>query len=174
MKRLIIVADHSLVVQAIRLALRQTAGFQVIGFVDGRQSVAATLAAHKPDVVLVDDMQVPEHALARLGEVAATVPDKAVHPVALGTLLREVVAGNVVQRHKGEHARPEAEACSLTPREREILGLAAGGATNGQIARGLWVTEQTVKFHLSNIYRKLGVGNRTEATRYAYRNGLIE
>ena len=36
------------------------------------------------------------------------------------------------------------------------------------------VTEQTVKFHLSNIYRKLGVGNRTEATRYAYRNGLIE
>jgi DNA-binding NarL/FixJ family response regulator len=200
MKRLIIVADHSLVVQAIRLALRQTAGFQVIGFVDGRQSVAATLAAHKPDVVLVDDMQVPEHALARLGEIAATVPEarailltlrledewlgqafdagvhtvlsKAVHPVALGTLLREVVAGNVVQRHKGERARPEAEACSLTPREREILGLAAGGSTNGQIARGLWVTEQTVKFHLSNIYRKLGVANRTEASRYAYVHGL--
>jgi DNA-binding NarL/FixJ family response regulator len=201
MKRLIIVADHSLVVQAIRLALRQTAGFQVIGFVDGRQSVAATLATHKPDVVLVDDMQVPEDALARLGEVAATVPEarailltlrledewlgqafdagvhtvlsKAVHPVALGTLLREVVAGNVVQRHKGERARPEAEACSLTPRELEILGLAAGGATNGQIARGLWVTEQTVKFHLSNIYRKLGVANRTEASRYAYVHGLV-
>ena len=45
--------------------------------------------------------------------------------------------------------------------------------TNGQIGRQLWVTEQTVKFHLSNTYRKLGVANRTEATRYAYRNELV-
>jgi DNA-binding NarL/FixJ family response regulator len=62
----------------------------------------------------------------------------------------------------------------LTRRELEILTLVADGLPNGDIARRLWITEQTVKFHLSNIYRKLGVGNRTEATRYAYRNGLIE
>jgi DNA-binding CsgD family transcriptional regulator len=37
----------------------------------------------------------------------------------------------------------------------------------------LWVTEQTVKFHLSNIYRKLDVANRTEASRWAHRNGLV-
>ena len=37
----------------------------------------------------------------------------------------------------------------------------------------LWVTEQTVKFHLSNIYRKLGVANRTEASRWAQRHGLL-
>jgi len=37
----------------------------------------------------------------------------------------------------------------------------------------LWVTEQTVKFHLSNIYRKLGVSNRTEASRWAQLNGLL-
>ena len=37
----------------------------------------------------------------------------------------------------------------------------------------LWVTEQTVKFHLSNIYRKLEVSNRTEASRWAQRNGLL-
>jgi DNA-binding NarL/FixJ family response regulator len=42
------------------------------------------------------------------------------------------------------------------------------GQTNSQIARTLWVTEQTVKFHLSNIYRKLGVANRTEASRHAH------
>jgi DNA-binding CsgD family transcriptional regulator len=37
----------------------------------------------------------------------------------------------------------------------------------------LWVTEQTVKFHLSNVYRKLGVSNRTEASRWAQLNGLL-
>jgi DNA-binding NarL/FixJ family response regulator len=61
----------------------------------------------------------------------------------------------------------------LTKREREILRLVASGRTNGEVARTLWVTEQTVKFHLCNIYRKLGVSNRTAAGNWAHRNGLI-
>ncbi len=61
----------------------------------------------------------------------------------------------------------------LTRREVEILTLAAEGRSNGTIARSLWVTEQTVKFHLSNVYRKLGVSNRTEASRWAQRRGLV-
>jgi DNA-binding NarL/FixJ family response regulator len=61
----------------------------------------------------------------------------------------------------------------LTPRELEILRLVAQGSSNAAVARQLWVTEQTVKFHLSNIYRKLGVSNRTEASRYAGLHGLI-
>ena len=56
----------------------------------------------------------------------------------------------------------------LTPREREILALVAEGQSNAAMARELWVTEQTVKFHLSNIYRKLGVQNRTAASRWAH------
>ena len=47
------------------------------------------------------------------------------------------------------------------------------GTGNKQIAKQLWVTEQTVKFHLSNIYRKLQVSNRTEASRVAHASGLI-
>jgi len=62
----------------------------------------------------------------------------------------------------------------LTRRELEILRLVAEGRTNSELARMLWVTEQTVKFHLVNVYRKLGVANRTEATRYAFEHGLIE
>jgi DNA-binding NarL/FixJ family response regulator len=58
----------------------------------------------------------------------------------------------------------------LTNRELEILRCVAEGHTNGRIARDLWVTEQTVKFHLTNIYRKLGVTNRTEASRYMLLN----
>jgi len=61
----------------------------------------------------------------------------------------------------------------LTRREVEILQLVAEGYSNAQLAKMLWVTEQTVKFHLSNIYRKLGVANRTEASRWAPLNGLL-
>lgn len=198
--RLIIVADHSLVAHALRLALRHTACFEIVGSVDGRHPVAEALEAHTPDVVLVDDMSDPELALARLREAAEHVPgaqrlllasamdeerlveifdagaqtvlSKAMHPVALGTLLREVVRGNVVHRFERRPVKDSVE-CSLTHREREILGLAAEGHTNGQIARALWVTEQTVKFHLSNTYRKLGVANRTEASRYALVHDLV-
>ena len=67
----------------------------------------------------------------------------------------------------------EPEPCPLTNRELEILKAVAEGHTNARIGRSLWVTEQTVKFHLSNIYRKLGVANRTEASRYALMNGLF-
>jgi len=61
----------------------------------------------------------------------------------------------------------------LTRREMEILQLVAEGHSNAELARMLWVTEQTVKFHLSNVYRKLGVANRTEASRWAQLQGLL-
>ncbi|HEX8156180.1 MAG TPA: response regulator transcription factor [Solirubrobacteraceae bacterium] len=207
MKRLLIVADHSLVAHSIRLALKQTAGFQVVGVIDGRDSAHAALVDLCPDVVLVDDMhdprvtemRAPDHALARLREAVEHAPraqrllltlrmndawmnevfeagahavlSKSMHPVSLGTMLREVVRGNVV--HRFERRPAVMSDCPLTLREKEILGLVAEGATNGQIARSLWVTEQTVKFHLSNTYRKLGVANRTEASHYAHVNNLV-
>jgi DNA-binding NarL/FixJ family response regulator len=68
--------------------------------------------------------------------------------------------------------RPSIDA-GLTRREIEILQLVAEGYSNAQLAKMLWVTEQTVKFHLSNIYRKLGVANRTEASRWAQVHGLL-
>jgi DNA-binding NarL/FixJ family response regulator len=70
---------------------------------------------------------------------------------------------------------PETEdaVAELTRREVEILQLVAEGHSNSQLARMLWVTEQTVKFHLSNIYRKLEVANRTEASRWAQLHGLL-
>jgi DNA-binding NarL/FixJ family response regulator len=195
-----IVADHSFVVQAIRLALRQTAGFQVVGFFDGRGPVRDALTQLRPDVVLVDDMQETENAVARLREIAEDAPQakallltlrmdsewldeafeagahavvsKTVHPVSLGTLLREISQGNVVHRYEKRAAAAAEDDCPLTDRELEILRLVAEGYTNGRIARELWVTEQTVKFHLSNTYRKLGVANRTEASRYAHLHNL--
>ncbi len=71
-------------------------------------------------------------------------------------------------------ARTANGASILTRRELEILRLAAEGFSNGQMAKSLWVTEQTVKFHLSNVYRKIDVQNRTEASRWAQQNGLLD
>ena len=68
---------------------------------------------------------------------------------------------------------PAADTAELTRRELEILQLVAEGRSNAQLAKMLWVTEQTVKFHLSNIYRKLDVANRTEASRWAQVQGLL-
>jgi len=65
------------------------------------------------------------------------------------------------------------EASVLTRRELEILQLVAEGKSNAQVGRTLWVTEQTVKFHLSNVYRKLDVANRTEASRWAQMRNLL-
>jgi DNA-binding NarL/FixJ family response regulator len=67
-----------------------------------------------------------------------------------------------------------AESPYLTQREVEILRLVAEGRTNKEIAGSLWVTPNTVKFHLSNVYEKLHVANRAEATRWAERRGLLD
>ena len=62
----------------------------------------------------------------------------------------------------------------LTSRELEIMSLVAEGMSNSRIAQALWVTEHTVKFHVSNVFRKLAVTNRTEAVRRAHLMGLLD
>jgi DNA-binding CsgD family transcriptional regulator len=62
----------------------------------------------------------------------------------------------------------------LTRRELEILTLVSEGRSNRQVAELLWVTDQTVKFHLANVYRKLGVRSRFDAARWAFEHGLLE
>jgi DNA-binding NarL/FixJ family response regulator len=111
---------------------------------------------------------------------ATAVISKAAHPVALATLVRETLDRHIFHRPctsaNGPAALPSSaqpEDLPLTSRELEILQLVASGSTNGEVARRLWVTEQTVKFHLRNIYRKLDVANRTQASHFAYVNGLV-
>ena len=62
---------------------------------------------------------------------------------------------------------------SLTPREIELLGLVQEGLSNRAIAQKLLISENTVKYHLKNIFQKLGVQNRTEAVAHAFRAGLL-
>jgi DNA-binding NarL/FixJ family response regulator len=178
----------------------ETIGLDGAGAANG--GIRAALAQTRPDVVLIDDMHDQDDTLQRVREVAEAAPEaktllltrhsdsrwldqafeagaevvlsKSINPLAVGTLLREVVAGRVVHRPRRTAQRISESDCPLTSRELEILRLAAQGYTNSRIAGELWVTEQTVKFHLSNTYRKLGVANRTEASRYAYVNDLVQ
>jgi DNA-binding NarL/FixJ family response regulator len=116
-----------------------------------------------------------DRALAA-GAVAYVV--KSAHPDDLASAIRQAFDHSVFFAHTRPAApqavgRPKVETPDLTRREREILRLVAEGHSNAKLAKMLWVTEQTVKFHLSNTYRKLGVSNRTEAARWAQLNGLL-
>jgi DNA-binding NarL/FixJ family response regulator len=61
----------------------------------------------------------------------------------------------------------------LTPREREVLGLVVDGLANKQIARRLGISEKTVKGHLTNLFQRIGVADRTQAALWAERTGAL-
>jgi DNA-binding NarL/FixJ family response regulator len=102
---------------------------------------------------------------------------KSVSSVDIPALIRQVAAGYTVFQapsdDAAEGAPNGASEPGLTERELTILAAVAGGLTTKAISSELWVSEHTVKFHLTNIYRKLGVRNRSGAVRYAYEHGLV-
>lgn len=88
-----------------------------------------------------------------------------------GSLLQPGVTDRLlahVSRERGPSPEP------LTPRETEVLELLSRGLQNREIAEKLFVTERTVKFHVSSLLHKLGAANRTEAVSIAARRGLIQ
>jgi DNA-binding NarL/FixJ family response regulator len=76
----------------------------------------------------------------------------------------------------GSRAKPGQQTpalASLTPREREILTLIAKGHSNREIARLLYVSESTVKNHISSVYKKVGLAGRSRLVLLAIQNGLV-
>jgi DNA-binding NarL/FixJ family response regulator len=130
--------------------------------------------------VVLSDREDPERIEAAFAAGASVYCMKTADSDDLAAAIRQAFQSSVY--FAGARARPAIasgpsapeEDPGLTKREVEILRLVAEGHSNSQLAKMLWVTEQTVKFHLSNIYRKLDVANRTEASRWAQLNGLLE
>ncbi len=103
---------------------------------------------------------------------------KSVSSLDVAALLRQVAAGYTLFHTPNDESSNTAGAtdgpeATLTERELTILAAVAGGLTTKAISSELWVSEHTVKFHLTNIYRKLGVSNRSGAVRFAYEHGLV-
>jgi DNA-binding NarL/FixJ family response regulator len=101
---------------------------------------------------------------------------KSVMPVDIPTILRQASTGAVYHAPSAPAVSRDVQEPSsradLTPRETTILTAVANGLTTKAISEELWLSEHTVKFHLTNIYRKLGVSNRSAAVRYAFENDL--
>ncbi|HLJ03584.1 MAG TPA: response regulator transcription factor [Solirubrobacteraceae bacterium] len=102
---------------------------------------------------------------------------KSVTPIDLASVVRQAACGAIF--HSRGHSRPPGPVASdepsgptLTSRERAILAAVAAGLTTAAISKELWVSEHTVKFHLTNVYRKLGVSNRAGAVKYALEHGI--
>jgi DNA-binding NarL/FixJ family response regulator len=116
---------------------------------------------------------------------AAAFVSKSIDPTDLPSVLRQALAGNVVysmprvdahavsdRRRESERTRVREET-GLTARELDILDAVSRGLSNRAVGKELFLSDQTVKFHLHNIYGKLGVANRTEASAAAHRLGLV-
>ena len=145
--------------------------------VDGLTCLAR-IRKHDPAIAVVilssysDDAQID--AAREAGALGYIV--KTVEPVDLSMVLRSAISGEgfaVWGATVLEEVAPTDGAAALSEREAVVLEAVARGLSNREIGRQLWISEQTVKFHLRNLYRKIGVSSRTEAARYAYRTGLV-
>lgn len=131
-------------------------------------------------VIVLSSRRDPEAITEALSAGVVAYVVKTAHPDDIASAVRQAFdhsiffAGTPGHQPVAPAVKAEDIAPGLTRREVEILQLVSEGHSNAQLARMLWVTEQTVKFHLSNIYRKLDVANRTEAARWAQVHGLLD
>jgi DNA-binding NarL/FixJ family response regulator len=202
--KVLIVDDHRLMLDAIRSSLERDDDLDVVGEADSGEKVVRLVGQTGPDAVLLDVRMPGMDGLTVLERIRERYPNvavimfsgiddpglvraalergatafvlKHVDPRDLASAVRQAVTGSIFRpldlvRTAKESAVGQS---GLSKRELTILEALQSGGSNQEIAKGLFLAEQTVKFHLTNIYRKLGVSTRTEAVHYAYENGLIE
>ena len=201
--KVVVADDHRLMMEAVRCVLEAAGGFEVVGEATSGSQVLPIVSRTDPDVVILDlrmpgadglkcldwlssrhasvkvvvlsGVEDPDTIQAALNRGASAFVGKHVDPRDLPSVVRQVLDESVY--HALVHALPTAaspaEEAGLTPSEQKVLEALTRGLSNKAIGRELWLTEQTVKFHLTRIYRRLGVANRTEAVRHAYQNRLV-
>ncbi|GAB3237828.1 response regulator transcription factor [Glycomyces halotolerans] len=202
MIRILLVDDHPVVRQGLRAYLELEPDFVIAGEAGDGDEALAVIAADKPDVVLLDlkmpgldgqsvlerlDADGPrvlvltsatdgERVPAAIEAGAAGFVYKDIDPDALAAAIRTVHAGQALLSPAAMRGLMSGngggDAPSLTPRERQVLGLIAKGQTNRQISRALGVSEKTVKTHVTNLLRRINAADRTQAALWAVRHGI--
>ncbi|HXY16685.1 MAG TPA: response regulator transcription factor [Gaiellaceae bacterium] len=200
--RIVIADDHPLTLAGVKNALLADGDFEIVGETDDGERVVPLVGQTRPEVVLLDMHMPGMDGLACLDRVRAWYPAVKVvmmasssDPSRVEAAFKRGACGYIVKTIAVRDLAPairEAFQCTaylafglpslnhesvahdagLTERELEIVRAVARGSSNREIAQELWITEQTVKYHLTRIYRKLGVGNRTEAAKWAHEAGI--
>jgi two-component system NarL family response regulator len=200
--RLLLADDHYVVLMGLAALLRQESDLEVVATAETGAEALDLYRQHKPDVALLD-LRMPgldgaevTHALraefphARVLLLTSFDTEEDVHRAlqagASGYLLKtarrpELVAairaahagGQWIPREVAARAAERAAQPALSPRQREVLDLVAKGLSNKEIASVLGFTEDGTKQHLRQIYARLGVTDRAEATAEAIRRGII-
>ncbi len=200
--KILITDDHPLWLIGVRHALQADGGFEVVGEAVSGPKILPLVGQLNPQVVLLDmhmpgidglacidlirgrhpDVKIvacsseadPDQIQAAFNHGASGYIVKSVDERDFASAIRQAVDGTAYHA-LGLPSMDDSSigrAAGLSERELEIMRAVSAGLSNKAIAQKLWVTEQTVKFHLTNIYRKIGVSNRTEAARWALGKGL--
>lgn len=121
---------------------------------------------------LLKDIE-PEELVAAIRRVFQGMVE--LHPDAAGLLMTHVTLPEGAESSSGPGRQEEAvqELDKLTRREQEVLQLIASGMNNREISEALYITEKTVKTHVSHLLDKLGVADRTQAAIYALKHGIV-
>lgn len=130
----------------------------------------------RPSILVLTSATDAERVPAAISAGAAGFVYKDIDPDALASAIRTVHAGQMllapIAMRGLMNGTTAPTAPSLTPRESQVLGLIAKGQTNRQIARSLGVSEKTVKTHVTNLLRRIGAADRTQAALWAVRHGI--
>lgn len=197
----LLVDDHQVVRDGLRMAL-QSEGFNVIGEAATKNEAFAQIAHKDPHVIVVDlnlpdgsGLELiawARHVSPSVGIVVLTLNDDDAHLLACldagasAFVLKSDPVKDVIAAVSHAYTSPlsfsgkglsaamsrKENGFGLTPRELEVLMLLPKGMKSVQIASDLFISEATVKTHLSSIYRKLSVANRSQAVALAIKHGL--
>jgi two-component system, NarL family, response regulator len=199
--RIALADDHALFRQGLKSLLKHEPDIAIVAETDRADQIPALITENACDLLLLD-LQMERSALTDISMLAARLPvivvtatelvGDAVGAIRLGAravvfkrfavetlveAIRSVAAGNVWMPPSVQGllaARLQNPLMSpLSAREEEIVRHVALGFRNAEVAKKLFVSEQTIKSHLNNVFRKLGIRDRVELTVYAIRTGII-
>lgn len=213
--RVMIVEDHTIVRQGLRLLLERNDQVVIVGEASNGQEAIELASALEPEVILmdirlpdVDGLEVTRRIKADHPDIAVimlTMHDNeeyvvgAVRAGAAGYVLKDIspkelvsaiqtvrqggtiiepgllrkTLGSLASSGAARADRLVEEIEALTPREQEVLGLLVEGMTNREMGQALYISEETVKNHVSAIIQKLRASDRTQAAVIALRQGLV-